>query len=271
MIYPPRHNLARNPFSKLILLGLGIVFLLGIFLYFFVPTFFPGLLHQLGRPLWQADNTASIALGTFFESFRGKELLVAKNESLAEELSALRWRLAALEMLEWENAELKGLLNRRDERTSTLAAVLTRPNLSPYDTLIVDAGSAQGIHVGDPVLVEGAIQIGAIARVFSETAIVKLFSTRGETIAVHIGRAGIEAEAMGRNGGNFEMKLPREADVSLGDRVFIPGVNPALLGIVEHISLQPADPFALILFKSPVNPYEIRYVEIQTSYATSSL
>jgi len=65
-------------------------------------------------------------------------------------------------------------------------------------------------------------------------------------------------------GGNFEVKLPRGVDIREGDVISFPAINTQIVGVVEKIKVKAADPFQTILFKSPVNIYELRFVEIFT-------
>ncbi|MCK5027628.1 MAG: hypothetical protein KAS07_04365, partial [Candidatus Pacebacteria bacterium] len=70
------------------------------------------------------------------------------------------------------------------------------------------------------------------------------------------------AEAIGLGGGNFEIKLPKNSHVSIGDTVYMSGIDSRVFGIVEKIESGTKDAFERILFKSPVSPFTVRFVEV---------
>ena len=260
--YLQRHRRPEDPLRKLAVFGGIAAISVGVLVSLFAPSFFPGMLQEIGHPLWEAETATAAALPGFLELLRSKRELVLQNRGLRTELADASLRLSALLMLAEENRELKKMLGRAPAGERVAAGVLVRPNQSPYDTLIIDAGENLGITKGSRV-VFGDIAIGTVERVFKATALVKLFSTPGETIAVQIGSAGVSSFATGKGGGTFEVQLPRGAQIVEGDSVSAPGIHATLLGFVEKIFQDPADPFITALFRSPANLYEIRFVEIE--------
>lgn len=75
----------------------------------------------------------------------------------------------------------------------------------------------------------------------------------------------MEKEAIGIGGGNFRLEVPREMDVKEGESITIPSISPNIFGIVEKIEYKEADSFQTILFKSPVNTGELKWVEVVLS------
>src|SRR3989344_7529773 len=137
MNYLQRTKRPANPFTRLF--G-GILFTaagVGILIQLFAPSFFPGVLHGLGGALWRG-SAASISSFDFFAYLDSKETLIRENQELKRKLSKAELRLAALPLLQEEYAKLQFLAGRESEKQFTLAAVLVRPNVSLYDTLVVD-------------------------------------------------------------------------------------------------------------------------------------
>ena len=91
---------------------------------------------------------------------------------------------------------------------------------------------------------------------------VKLYSSSGNIVEVIIGEEAIRVDALGYGAGNFEIKLPRNSGVSIGDTVYLPNIFPRVLGMIEEIDDNPNDAFERVLFKSPINPFTLRFVEI---------
>lgn len=66
----------------------------------------------------------------------------------------------------------------------------------------------------------------------------------------------------GRGGGNFRIKLPREVESLVGDRVVSADIGYSLVGVVESVESQPTDAFKEVLVSSPTNIFDIRFVKV---------
>jgi len=190
-------------------------------------------------------------------SLSKEENNVLKNKLDALELSAIGSKLLAE-----ENRLLKEVMGRYDEKEITLATVLSKPNHSTYDTLILDVGEKNGIQENDLIMSGDKFAIGTISEVYKNSSKVVLFSNPGNIMQVWIGSLGISAEAKGKGGGNFEIILPRDIVVSEGDIISVPDMNINILGVVGHIKKDPSDSFQTILFRTPVNTSELKWVQI---------
>jgi cell shape-determining protein MreC len=101
-----------------------------------------------------------------------------------------------------------------------------------------------------------------VTEVYQRSSIVTLFSSPGVLTSVVIGPSHIQATAEGKGGGNFEAVLPRGVAVQEGDAILMPGINPLLFGTILKILAAPSDSFQTILFKNPVNMFELYYLEL---------
>src|SRR5437016_3002805 len=115
-------------------------------------------------------------------------------------------------------ADLIAFLSRNKLQGSKRAFVLIGPPHSPYDTLVLDQGSLEGVAVGQAVLFQN-VALGEISEVFSHTSKAKLFSTAGTDMEVVIGPNHVHVEASGRGGGNFIARLPKSVSIQKGDTV----------------------------------------------------
>lgn len=230
------------------------------------PPFFATLSRgamSLSAPFLRAKAHATVAVAESPALARSRAELITENKRLRFELASFAARDKEHAALKKENAELKELFGRRaKESKGVLAAVLSKPPIAPYDTLVIDAGEEDGVAVGDYVRAYGEAVIGRVVAVSSATARVKLFSSPGEKFEVIAGKANVSAEAEGLGGGNFRIRLPRGVDVSEGDPIIIPSVSPEAAGVVAVVRFVPTDPFQEVLFKSTVNLFELRWVEI---------
>ena len=260
----------RKKFLKL----LGLVLALVIFIYFQNPIF-RGLSYAaqiVFRPFLSAGESVG---GKFFSCggyFQFKKSLQRENENLKLKLSEMEAQIANWGILSDENIKLKEIFGRSENRELILAAILAKPDRSPYDTLILDVGSEEGIEARSIVYAFGNIPIGKVSDVYPGSSKAILFSNPGEKTEVLVslgrspsGEAGkdIFMQVVGRGGGNFEMTLPRDLVLEKGTEVQLPGLAPRALAIVETILSDPRDAFQKALLVSPVNIQELKFVEIE--------
>jgi cell shape-determining protein MreC len=240
----------RNIFLSI----LAIILVIVVAVQSFAPQFFPALFTSLAAPFWRAEF--SIESG----SLNSPAALLRENQALKEELAADLARTSSQNYVDFENNELRSLLNKASSSPMVLAAVLKRPPQSAYDELIIDAGRAERLSSTSVIFASGDIPIGRVAELFDETSKIVLFSSPGQKIDVMIGESHVPATANGRGGGSYEAELPRGVKVSEGDFVLAASLDAKPIGKVVSIDTDPALPFQKILFAAPVNIYQLRWV-----------
>lgn len=218
--------------------------------------------HGIAWPFLQAKQAISGAASSFGVHFRSKQALVAENEILARELADAKLANLERDILFADNIALREALGRPLAAPSRLvAAILSKPNTSPYDTLVIDVGADSGIIAGAGVFARGSVPIGTIDEIYGRSARVRLFSTPKETIKVAL-KSGIYIDIIGTGGGSFEATLPRDISIAEGDTLTLPSLAPKIVAVVKKIVSDPRDPFQKILAKSPVNVQELKFVEV---------
>lgn len=226
--------------------------------------------HAIGAPLWQIRSDVVAAAYGAFLSLASKQALITENVALREEASSLRRQTFQTKLLERENVELKALLGRKDAQKGNdiLSAVLRGTDTTPYDLFVIDAGTDDGIAAGDLVTVDGDVAIGSVREVFASTATVLLFSAPREKTPIMIGTASstVPAIAQGQGGGTFLALVPREVLVAQGDPVSLSTLDTTFFAYVEKVEIDPADSFARVYFKNPVNANTLRFVTVKRNY-----
>jgi cell shape-determining protein MreC len=159
--------------------------------------------------------------------------------------------------------ELLELLGQRELDNLVLASVLVRPPRSPYDVIIIDAGSENGISIGSKVYLEEGPILGTVSEVFSRQARVNLFSSNAEEVSGVMERDGLPVTLIGSGGGNFKVSIPRDASVEKGDRILSAETASSILAVVGDISLNSTDSFKDVLAKSPANIFNLRFVLVK--------
>jgi cell shape-determining protein MreC len=143
-----------------------------------------------------------------------------------------------------------------------LAAVLTKPPQSMYDTLVLDAGENLGIVVGGQVTLSDAATLGVIDEVFGRTSRAKLFSSVDTETPAVIDRTDLSVTLIGRGAGNFEIRLPQEVDIMKGDVIRLPGMTPSVVATVVEVESNPTNSFKRVFCKMPINIAELRWVSV---------
>lgn len=231
--------------------------------------------HVVFRPVLIFGNTVGGKFGDLGSYFVFKNSLYNENQDLRSKINESEAKMANYGSILAENISLKEILGRKNEKMSlVLASILSKPNQSLYDTLVIDVGTRNGIQVSDMVFALGDIPLGRVSDVYPSSSKVILFSNPGQKTEAIVstkkpaqpdGRSDgdVFLEVMGRGGGNFEMIVPRDFEIVKGDEVVLPGINPFVLGIVETIISDPRDPFTKALLTSPVNIQELKFVQVE--------
>jgi cell shape-determining protein MreC len=245
--------------KRTIIFSLVLVFLILIF----ISSSFRNLVFLIGRPIWKLENAIETSLSDSWSLLSSKQSLVEENRALRDAKNKTDYYSLVNDFLRQENTSLKEALGRKDEKSnSVLAYVLSKPGITLYDEMIVDAGSNFNVKVGDLVSADGTIVLGEIGEVFDKTSKVVLFSTPNRVTNVLLGPNSIQAEAKGVGSGNFVVRLPKETELKEGDTVIVPSISPNVFGIVEKIVSESTDTFQNVYFKNPVNLLELKFVQI---------
>lgn len=235
-----------------------IVWLLGGFLI----NIFSGSTFYIFRPIYIYSSKISDSFSFYFSFLKPKAELIEENDLLKEQAKNFAiWQLD-YEILKSENESLKGIKGLLASSTTIIATVLKTPASSPYDSILIDRGSNDGVVEGLEVYAFTIVPIGVVDRVYAKSSLVRLFSSPGDTHDVYIGVSKISGSAVGLGGGNFEVILPRSNGVQIGDPVTMPSIDSNVFGVVEVIEETDGGTFERILFKNPFSFNELRFVQI---------
>ncbi|MFC1802128.1 rod shape-determining protein MreC [Patescibacteria group bacterium] len=261
MNYLSRYNkksYLKNKIFSLVFVILVII----ISFYFNIFGVLSGFVHFVSYPFLKTGDFILDSSSQISYFFQLKKSLSKENEALKETIKNMEANLLVGDLLWVENEQLKELIGFNFSTSSEkIAKVLSKPNNSPYDSLVLGV-NGDDIKVGDKVFAYKNILIGEVSKVFSKSSVVSLYSSYGRELNINIGIYGISALATGKGGGNFEVSLPRGVDIQKGDIVYVSGFRPSILGSVEEIIFDPADSFQTILFKTPVNIFELSWVSV---------
>lgn len=220
--------------------------------------------HTVFKPIVVLGNNIGSNISNIGFYFNSKKNLSLENQKLNDELLENKATLANYNSLVDENTKLKESLVRKDEKSElVLGGILSKPNKSLYDTLIIDIGTNNGIKTGDLVLAFGDVPLGRIGEVYPNSSKVTLFSSSGEKTEVVVTGSDVFLEVIGRGGGNFELNVPRDFKLEDYGEVVLPGITPYTVAKIIKVISDPRDSFVKALLTSPVNIQELKFVEVK--------
>lgn len=214
-------------------------------------------------PFFKLANFVAEKKDNIFFLFKNKRSLEEELDYLREKNIELENGAILLESVRKENEELKILLSRPDKKSYILGSIISRPPQSPYDIVVVDAGSDNGVKKGMKAVAYGSILLGHIAEVFSNSSKIKLVSYPGEETNLFMENGKISAIGLGLGGGNIEVKIPSSVKINSGDKINTEGTSRYLLGTADKIEADALNPFQKIIFRMPVNLNELQKIGIE--------
>lgn len=270
-ISPNHRRKARGSRNKI--LAIGILLLLCFAVAALLRSPLAGALWFVGEPLTQVRNAAAHAGGGFFAGFTSQQLLVAQNNTLKQEAAAARVALEDRNLLYAQNLELKSRLGRSELASSThvvLAAVLSRPPTTPYDTLMLDVGANDAVAEGDLVAAGGSVYIGTVAEVHNTSSRVVLYSSPGEEydalLLTHTASSTLSSHPVvvrGQGAGSLQAEVPAGVEVRTGDEVVFASIIPQLIARVTYVEKKNNSSFQTVFLQLPVNISSLQFVEVR--------
>ena len=261
MIYLQTSSRKRGIFNspKYFWISIFVIIVISASIFSFIPSVF----RVLGIYSFSTSGIVKDLFKSIFPVLYSKHSLIQENIILKQTLNEKDSLIASLSFLKSENDILKQHLGRSSVSSKlALAYIIAGPGKSPYDTLVLDLGKNANIEEGNLIRGVGGIPLGVIKYVYDTFSVAELYSSPGKTIEVRIGEGGSITTAYGKGGGNFQAKLPRESDVSVGDQIVSPSIDNGAFAIVNMIESNPADSYQKVYFKLPVNIFELRFVDI---------
>ena len=222
------------------------------------PSFITRTLLFITSPFHSARENLSANAESFLGGFESRQSLVDENKTLKEELARAKIKADLYDSL---RKKYSGISDSATSSTNTIPGfILATPPFSPYDTLIITIGTAQGVSVGDRVSFDSTVALGVIDSVSKNASRVRLFSSPGYEQEVRVGTNDFLLLARGQGGGVFEISIPKESVVARNDNVFLG--SGELLGIVKQLNENDAEAFVIAQVVMPQNIFEVRTVVV---------
>ena len=250
-----RKRITRN------IIGFGIFIIISIFGFF---TFTGKIFNNIGLPIWKTQNIINDKVNDLGYLVKTKESVYKENENLVQENTNLINSMIDYQILKNENDQLKELLGSSLLKPDFIIAnILTKPNHSLYDSIIIDIGSDNGVQIGNKVYVNNKIPVGEISKIYSNTSFVTLYSNPEQVTEGAIDISNATVNLIGRGGGNFEMTIPLDLSSEKGVMVTLPGASSDVLAIIDGVVSSPNEPVKKVILHSPVNIQNVKWVEVK--------
>ncbi len=151
-----------------------------------------------------------------------------ENATLGSDNDRLQQRNRTLEALATENEQLTALLAIRNSLDySTVAArVIVRELADVNRVVMIDAGTKDGIELGDVVVGAGGALAGRVTDVGGSASQVTLINDPASTVIGEIASSRATGEVVGDLGGALVMdKIDATQKITLGDEVLTAGIS----------------------------------------------
>ena len=191
------------------------------------------------------------ALISEVETLKNEKLdLENKNALLAENLNAASYA-----------SELFG----SEENHGKPALVLqSGTQQSPFDTLSVDAGLKDGVQAGFKAAAFG-VYLGQVTDVSNGASKIRLISFPGERTSGYLEPEAINMTLEGMGAGNLKFIAPKSLGIKIGDKIFTDSRPAYLMGQVEYIKEESAEPLEEVRVRTPINLESLRFIELKYS------
>jgi rod shape-determining protein MreC len=175
-----------------------------------------------------------------------------ENVRLQAELRNTAWLKAELDGLRTENRRLTQALGLKLSETwePLWADVMERDPLHWYNSIMISAGSDQGVTLNAPVFGDrgGTLAaVGRITEVRKDSAMVLLVTDELSSVAAYLSTAAVEGLVQGQGGSRLRMNyLHSEAVLTEGDLVYTSPTSATFPGeilIGRVAAVNPRDPF----------------------------
>jgi rod shape-determining protein MreC len=174
--------------------------------------------------------------GWFSDTFHAK----SERDRLRTEVQRLRAELAQAQSAQAQNVQLTKQIQLDNSGSISsykpvAAHVIGRDPTLWYATIEVDKGSADGVHVNDPVTGDGAL-VGKVTTVAANVSFVTLITDHSFAVTAQVqdgsGDTGVLVPAVGNPNQLILQYLPRRAPIQVGQQVVTAGFkdpsDPAL-------------------------------------------
>ncbi len=261
-------SLRRNSRNKR-LFRIAVLVVILLVAFYLVPRTLSFVASIVMSPVISVQHWLNQSTDTIPSYFRDRNALLEQLKERDQIISFQSGSDLTVSRLLKENERLRELLGATS--TSRIAAgVIGRPTVLPYDVLVLDQGSADGVQIHTPVFIGRDQVIGYVSEVFGGTSVVSLVSSPGLESTVYIIGPNIYTTAVGQGGGVLEVGVPQGVPLAPGDLVVIPSFDAGVYGQIVSIDSVETRPeqYGYVTIDVPLQ--SLRWVSVGTEQIDES-
>ena len=221
------------------------------FLFYFWSGYFDSFFLKIAVPISTAISKSAKNLELALKLLEPEATLISQNEILRRRVIELESKTLDYEIISNENIELQRQLEFKSP-DHKIANVLLAPPQTPFDTIVIDRGSADNIKAGDRVLSSERTVLGFIEKVFNRSSQVRMYSSSGIKTTAIFQKDGTIIDLLGVGGSNFIFEAPIGFDVVQGDIFTLPGSKKLVVAVVGRVEQKETSSFVKVFLKSPI-------------------
>lgn len=242
-----------------------LIWVFGAFLVLFGAKEILGALSaSLTMPVFTVQQYIQNSSGAVPVFLRDRLTLLTQIRELEEKIVAEKGIEATVAYLTAENTELREL-GKASSSPRIIAGVIARPPYTPYDSIIIDQGSDDGIVQYAPVYQGSSTAMGYVREVFDDSSLVVLFSSPGVESTVFVFGPNLFTTAYGEGGGIIRLSIPQGIVVEKGDVVVLPSLDTGVLGSIHDLVSNPTEPEQRAFVSPEVSLQSLRLVSVGTT------
>ncbi|HEY5849558.1 MAG TPA: rod shape-determining protein MreC [Lysobacter sp.] len=180
------------------------------------------------QPLWMVAGWPGRMVSRISDDAGTLTQLTAENRRLRNDLMLNQARMARLQTLAADNARLRGLLDAADRgKLDVVLSPVLDIDLDPTrQRLVLDAGTSDGVQVGQSVIDAGGL-LGQIIAVTPMYANVLLLTDPSHAVPVAVARNGVRLVVYGEGRSDLLRvpSVPLSSDIKVGDVLVTSGLG----------------------------------------------
>ncbi len=217
----------------------------------------PNFFWYAFAPAFRMSDALAQTSHTFLNSFGDAATLALRNENLTNENAALTLQNEALLQ------KIDSISGLAGDAGGIMAGVVARPPQSPYDALVLAAGSKEGVTLGMEAFGEGAVPLGIVSSVLAHFSRITLFSAPGMSTSGWVGHGHLSLLVEGAGAGALNASVPRSAGIVVGDIVSVPGPGSLPIGTVTRVDSDPSSPSVILRILPSLNLFSVTWVIVR--------
>lgn len=164
----------------------------------------------------------------FFQVIATISKLAEENAQLSQQIDELSFENARLQTAKTENLALRRALNfvEKTDYQTIPAEVITQDPTGFSQTVVIDKGEADGVMLGQSLIVSPGLLAGRITKTYRHTAEVTLITDPNVTINGEVADSGARGLVKGEHGLSLVLDLVTQNEViKAGDKIITSGLS----------------------------------------------